>query len=83
VILCIAYFLYGHLHFAQKVMLRTVHFDLQDSIFSLAFPRDPVHICTRNVPALPPEPEPVFLNVYEAPELIPRNEFRQPMLPVR
>jgi hypothetical protein len=24
-------------------------------------------------------PEPVFLNVYGAPELIPRNEFRQPM----
>ncbi len=24
-------------------------------------------------------PEPVFLNVYWAPELIPRNEFRQPM----
>jgi hypothetical protein len=23
--------------------------------------------------------EPVFLNVYGAPELIPRNEFRQPM----
>jgi hypothetical protein len=23
--------------------------------------------------------EPVFLNVYEAQELIPRNEFRQPM----
>jgi hypothetical protein len=23
--------------------------------------------------------EPVLLNVYEAPELIPRNEFRQPM----
>jgi hypothetical protein len=25
------------------------------------------------------EYEPVFLIVYEAPELIPRNEFRQPM----
>jgi hypothetical protein len=24
-------------------------------------------------------PEPVFLNVYGAPELIPRNEFRQAM----
>jgi hypothetical protein len=24
-------------------------------------------------------PEPVFLNVYGAPELIPRNEFHQPM----
>jgi hypothetical protein len=24
-------------------------------------------------------PEPVLLNVYGAPELIPRNEFRQPM----
>jgi hypothetical protein len=24
-------------------------------------------------------PEPVFLNVYGAPESIPRNEFRQPM----
>jgi hypothetical protein len=24
-------------------------------------------------------PEPVFLNVYEAQESIPRNEFRQPM----
>jgi hypothetical protein len=24
---------------------------------------------------------PVFLNVYGAPELIPRNEFRQPMKP--
>ncbi len=28
-------------------------------------------------------PEPVFLNVYGAPELIPRNEFRQPGGPVR
>ncbi len=26
-----------------------------------------------------PEPEPVFLNVYGAQELTPRNEFRQPM----
>jgi hypothetical protein len=26
-----------------------------------------------------PRPEPVFLNVYGAPESIPRNEFRQPM----
>ncbi len=25
--------------------------------------------------------EPVFLNVYGAQESIPRNEFRQPMLP--
>jgi hypothetical protein len=25
------------------------------------------------------EAEPVLLNVYGAPELIPRNEFRQPM----
>ncbi len=25
------------------------------------------------------QPEPVLLNVYGAPELIPRNEFRQPM----
>ncbi len=25
------------------------------------------------------ESEPVFLNVYGAPESIPRNEFRQPM----
>ncbi len=25
------------------------------------------------------KPEPVLLNVYGAPELIPRNEFRQPM----
>ncbi len=25
------------------------------------------------------EPEPVLLNVYGAPELMPRNEFRQPM----
>jgi hypothetical protein len=25
------------------------------------------------------EPEPVFLNVYGAPELIPRNGFHQPM----
>jgi hypothetical protein len=24
-------------------------------------------------------PEPVLLNVYGAPELIPRNEFRKPM----
>ncbi len=24
-------------------------------------------------------PEPVLLNIYGAPELIPRNEFRQPM----
>jgi hypothetical protein len=24
-------------------------------------------------------PEPVFLNIYGAQELIPRNEFRQPM----
>jgi hypothetical protein len=24
-------------------------------------------------------PEPVLLNVYGAPELMPRNEFRQPM----
>ncbi len=24
-------------------------------------------------------PDPVLLNVYEAPELIPRNEFRQPI----
>jgi hypothetical protein len=27
----------------------------------------------------PPSTEPVFLNVYGAPELIPRNKFRQPM----
>jgi hypothetical protein len=27
------------------------------------------------------DPEPVFLNVYGAQESIPRNEFRQPMLP--
>jgi hypothetical protein len=26
-------------------------------------------------------PEPILLNVYGAPELIPRNEFRQPMQP--
>ncbi len=25
------------------------------------------------------QPEPVLLNVYVAPELMPRNEFRQPM----
>ncbi len=30
-------------------------------------------------PQAPGIPEPVLLNVYGAPELIPRNEFRQPM----
>jgi hypothetical protein len=39
------------------------------------------HLATVTVKELPgyPVPEPVFSNVYGAPELIPRNEFRQPM----
>jgi len=38
------------------------------------------HFSTQPAAIFPNEsPEPVFLNVYGAPELIPRNEFRQPM----
>jgi hypothetical protein len=45
--------------------------------------QDP-NMCIQNtdpgpVPTAKTNTEPIFLNVYEAQESIPRNEFRQPM----
>jgi hypothetical protein len=37
------------------------------------------NIIQKQAPAARQTPEPAFLNVYGAPELIPRNEFRKPM----
>ncbi len=38
-----------------------------------------VKIPASKMAAIKESPEPVLLNVYGAPELMPRNEFRQPM----